>query len=291
METPQSETVQPGPSEESPSGSSPAAPSEAPAPATPPADAPAEAPAAEAPDPYSAAKSLDPHKLLAAHPDLARLVDAKAGEVGDKLYRRREPELTAQLRAQLEAERHQAYLDSLVDQDDLVGLGEEAKRRVLADRQQRQTLTGQQQVARHAEAILGQAVVEAFASLPPPVQSVLYDADGTTYKRWAPGGTTAQGIAELVRAAYERGVDVGIKERLPQVKAEVRAAVVRELNGDALEGEPSPDTRPGATGGGRVVTDADIGRMTLQEYDALFEENGAPKPGVLYRPGRRRSAA
>jgi hypothetical protein len=280
--------TEPSASEESSQvGSGPAIETEAPAPPASEGIATPTAPAAEPPDPYRLPEDLDPAKLLESNPGLRRFIDSKAGEVGDRLSKKREAELERTIRERIEAERHQAYLDSLVDQDDLVGLGEIAKRQRLAERQAREQSHASTQVARHAEATLGQAVVSAFQTLPQHLQTILYNEDGVTFRRWAPGGSTADGIAELIRAAIDRGVEAGLRAKYPGLKADLAEAIQREKNGEALAEEPSPDTRNGAAIS-RVVTDRDIGRMTLPEYEALFDEKGRPRDGVDYRPQGRR---
>lgn len=257
---------------------------EATAPATPEGIATPTAPADGAPDPYRLADDLDYGKLVDTNPGLKRLLDSKAGEIGDRLSKRQAAELERRIREEIEQERRQQHLDSLVDQDDLVGLGEMLKRQRLDERQQRQQGQASQQVARHAEATLGQAVVTAFQTLPKHLQAILYAEDGQTFRRWAPGGTTADGIAEMIRTAIDRGVEAELRARFPGIKGSLEEAIRREQNGEVLGSESSPDTRPGAAAGTRTVTDADIGRMTLAEYEAIFDEKGRPRDGVVYRP-------
>lgn len=287
-DTPSPVAEEPGASAEAAqTGPSPATSPEATAPAPSEGIATPTTPAADPSDPYTAAGGLDPEKLLEAHPGLKRYLDSKAGEVGDRLSKRQVEQERARIREEYEREQHQRYLDSLVDQDDLVGLGELAKRQRLAERNQRQQSEASQQVARHAEATLGQAVVGAFSSLPNHLQAVLYNEDGKTFRRWAPGGTVADGIAEMLKAAIDRGVDAEIKRRFPGVKSALEEAVQRERNGAALGEEPSPDTRPGAPAGTRVVTDRDLRNIrSMAEYDALFppDRKGLPADGVIYRP-------
>lgn len=160
---------------------------------------------------------------------------------------------------------------------------------MLAERARRETLTSEQAVEARADVVLGQAVIAAFERMPAPVQALLRAEDGGGYRRWAPGGTRTDGIAELLHTAFTAGSEALLKERLPQIRAELRAALTRELNGEALADEPSPDTRPGQAGATRrVITDADVARMPLNEFNALFDERGLPRPGVEYRrgPGR-----
>jgi len=265
-------------------GPSPAANTEATAPAPSEGIATPTTPAADTPDPYSSVGGLDPERLLEAHPGLRRYLDSKAGEVGDRLSKRQRGEIEQQVRQQLEAESHQRYLDSLVDQDDLVGLGELAKRQRLAERQQRDQSHASQQISRHAEATLGQAVVSAFSTLPNHLQAVLYAEDGKSFRRWAPGGSTADGIAEMLGAAIKAGVDHELRRLSPAQKAAIAEALQRERNGEALGGEASPDTRPGAPPRTRIITNADIARMTAAEYAVAFPRPNVPADGVDYRP-------
>lgn len=286
-DTPSPVADQPSPSAEAAqSGPSPAASTEATAPAPSEGIATPTTPAADPSDPYSSVGGLDPDKLLEAHPGLRRYLDSKAGEVGDRLSKRHEATLRQQIREQYEQEQRERQLDSLVDQDDLVGLGEHLKQQRLAQRQATQQGQYSQQIASHAEATLGQAVVGAFSGLPKEVQAVLYAEDGR-FRRWAPGGSVADGIAEMLKAAIDRGVDAEVRRRFPHLKSSIEEAAQRERNGSALGDEPSPDTRPGAPVGTRVVTDADIRRMNAAEYDALFppDRKGLPADGVIYRRG------
>jgi len=270
--------------EAAPSGSSPAPRSEATAPAPSEGIATPTTTAADPSDPYAAVGGLDPDRLLDAHPGLKRLLDSRAGEVGDRLSKRREAELRAQIREEYEHEQRQRHLDSLVDQDDLVGLGEIAKRDRLAQRRAREQDHAGQQIADHADATLGQAIVTAFHRLPNHLQALLYAENGKDYRRWAPGGTRADGIAELIHTAISHGVEAELKRRFPGLKATTEEAITREINERMLAGEPSPDTRPGGPAGARVVTDADIRRMSPAEYVAVFPRPNVPADGVVYRP-------
>jgi hypothetical protein len=55
-----------------------------------------------------------------------------------------------------------------------------------------------------------------------------------------------------------------------------------EVNGS----EPVPEREGGTPSRVRVVTDEQVAAMSLREYDALFDENGRPRPGVQHRPTR-----
>ena len=276
---------QPGASPETTGASSGAvADTEAAAPAPSEGSATPTTPAAEAPSPYSLPDDLDLEQLVERNPGLKRYVDSKAGAIGDRLSKRQRGEIEQQVRQQLEAESHQRYLDSLVDQDDLVGLGELAKRQRLAERQQRDQSQASQQISRHAEATLGQAVVSAFSTLPNHLQAVLYAEDGKSFRRWAPGGSTADGIAEMLGAAIKAGVDHELRRLSPAQKAAIAEALQRERNGEALGSEASPDTRPGAPPRTRIITNADIARMTAAEYAVAFPRPNVPADGVDYRP-------
>jgi hypothetical protein len=85
-------------------------------------------------------------------------------------------------------------------------------------------------------------------------------------------------VAEYVAAIVDEAVELGVSKR----ESALRKSVMSEINGD----EPVPERDSGTPGRVREVTDEMIAAMTLREYEALFDENGKPKPGVRHRSTR-----
>lgn len=77
-------------------------------------------------------------------------------------------------------------------------------------------------------------------------------------------------------------VDRAVKLEQQKRESALRKSVMSELNGD----EPVPERDSGTPGRVREVTDEMIAAMSLAEYEALFDENGRPKPGVRHRSTR-----
>jgi hypothetical protein len=73
-----------------------------------------------------------------------------------------------------------------------------------------------------------------------------------------------------------------VERELQRRESALRKSVLSEVNGD----EPVPERESGTPGRVREVTDEQIANMTLQQYEALFDENGHPKPGVRHRATR-----
>jgi hypothetical protein len=97
-------------------------------------------------------------------------------------------------------------------------------------------------------------------------------------KTFGAGKGYAEGVAEYVAAIVDEAVELGVSKR----ESALRKSVMSEINGD----EPVPERDSGTPGRVREVTDEMIAAMTLREYEALFDENGKPKPGVRHRSTR-----
>jgi len=97
-------------------------------------------------------------------------------------------------------------------------------------------------------------------------------------KTFGAGKSHAEGVAEYLSAVVDKTVELELKKR----ESALRKSMMNEINGD----EPVPERDSGTPGRVREVTDEQIAAMSLKEYDALFDENGHPKPGVRHRSTR-----
>jgi hypothetical protein len=77
-------------------------------------------------------------------------------------------------------------------------------------------------------------------------------------------------------------VDSATRHRLAERESALRKSILSEVNGS----EPVPEREGGTPSRVRVVTDEQVAAMSLREYDALFDENGRPRPGVQHRSTR-----
>jgi len=97
-------------------------------------------------------------------------------------------------------------------------------------------------------------------------------------KSFGVGKGYAEGVAEYMEAVSEARVKLELQKR----ESALRKSLMAELNGD----EPVPERDSGTPSRVREVTDEQIAAMSLREYEALFDENGRPKPGVRHRSTR-----
>ena len=97
-------------------------------------------------------------------------------------------------------------------------------------------------------------------------------------KAFGAGKSYAEGVAEYIEFVVDRTVKLEQQKR----ESALRKSVMNEINGD----EPVPERDSGTPGRVREVTDEQIAAMSLAEYDALFDANGRPKPGVRHRSTR-----
>lgn len=77
-------------------------------------------------------------------------------------------------------------------------------------------------------------------------------------------------------------VDSATRHRLSERESALRKSILSEVNGS----EPVPEREGGTPSRVRVVTDEQVAAMSLREYDALFDEDGRPRPGVQHRSTR-----
>jgi hypothetical protein len=249
----------------------PPVPDSTPTPAEPPASADGEAgteppewlaSAREAVEKGDASTLLDllvrnvPREELERHDVVSGLIGHKA----DALLQKREQQRQQQ-------EREQRKL-AAAQNNDLYTLGEMTQEE-LAQRLQ-------DQAAARAAGPFMDGVVLFQQQLPEAVQRLVAG------KTFGEGKGQAAGVAEYLQFLTTEAVKLGVDSELKRRESALRKSVLSEVNGD----EPVPERESGTPGRVREVTDEQIGRMTLQQYEALFDENGHPRPGVRHRPTR-----
>jgi hypothetical protein len=181
--------------------------------------------------------------------------DYVRGWVGQKVdLTRRKQEREATEKAKLEAAAN----------NDLYTLGEMTQREL-------QTQIASQQATQAAVPFMD-GVTLFQKGLPETIQR---EVSGQTF---GAGKSHAEGVAEYISFVVDKAVDLGVAKR----EAALRKSLLSEINGD----EPVPERDSGTPGRVRDVTDEQIAAMSLKEYEALFDENGRPKPGVRHRSTR-----
>jgi len=213
----------------------------------------------EAADPASAFDLLAKHmprEQLERNQTFSGLVGNKA----DQLARERA------VRAQKEAEDRQKL--EAAQNNDLYTLGEIAQREI-----QQQAA---QQAAARATGPFMDGVVLFQQQLPEQLQKLVA---GRTFGE---GKGQAAGVAEYLQFLHDEGVKLATEQSVRARESALRKSVLTEVNGN----EPTPERESGTPSRVREVTDEQIEAMSLKEYNALFDENGHPRPGVRHRATR-----
>ena len=242
------------------------------APAPEPAEQPTESPdsgeAPEAPETpdwlVQAREAKDPveaFKLLAKNLPRDQLerdevISGLIGHKADAMLKQRERD--AQERAKLTAAQN----------NDLYALGE------MTQRELQERLASQQ--AAQAAGPFMDGVVSFQQTLPESIQKQVAG------KTFGEGKGQAAGVAEYLQFLVDEATRLGVERELQRRESAVRKSVLSEVNGD----EPVPERESGTPGRVREVTDEQVAAMSMREYDALFDENGHPKPGVRHRSTR-----
>jgi hypothetical protein len=185
--------------------------------------------------------------------------DVFSGLVGNVAERRVK---ALQAKQERDAEQ-QRKLDAAAN-NDLYTLGE------MTQRELQQQLASQQ--AAQAAVPFMDGVTLFQQSRDPAVQR---EVSGKTF---GAGKSHAEGVAEYLSSVVDTTVELELKKR----ESALRKSMMNEINGD----EPVPERDSGTPGRVREVTDEQIAAMSLKEYEALFDENGRPKPGVRHRSTR-----
>jgi len=197
------------------------------------------------------AKNL-PTDVLEKHERLSGLIGSRSDQRARDLLRQQERDLVEQRKREAAAN------------NDLYTLGELAK----GDYDQ-QVQNGQQfQQLQPLMDVIG----NFQRTLPEPIQR---EVAGKTFGEGRPWN---EGLQEYLSYL----VDSATKHRLSERESALRKSILSEVNGS----EPVPEREGGTPSRVRVVTDEQVAAMSLREYDALFDENGRPRPGVLHRSTR-----
>jgi hypothetical protein len=182
-----------------------------------------------------------------------------SGLIGGHGERRAQEILQQQEREAIERQKREA-----ASNNDLYTLGELAAR----DYQQ-QALQG---AAADQYAPMMDAISRFQQTLPQELQR---EVAGKTFGEGKPWN---EGMQEYLSYL----VDSATKHRLAERESALRKSILSEVNGS----EPVPEREGGTPSRVRVVTDEQVAAMSLREYDALFDENGRPRPGVQHRSTR-----
>lgn len=186
------------------------------------------------------------------------------GWIGDQALRRMQGLREREERDARERQKHEALANA-----DYYGLGQLTASEV---RQQAEQAQASQQFAPFMDA------VAAFQSKQP--QEVQQQIQGKTY---GAGKSPQEGFVEYLEAVNEASVshrlNDAVEKELKRREPALRKAWLSESNG----GQPVPELDGGRASSVREITDEQIERMSLDEYDAYFDGQGHPKPGVRVR--------
>jgi len=185
-----------------------------------------------------------------------QVVSGLIGQIGDRRAK--------ELLAKQDNDRQQQAKLAAAANNDLYTLGE------LTQRELQQQIASQQ--AAQAAVPFMDGVTLFQKGLPETIQK---EVSGQTF---GAGKSHAEGVAEYISFIVDKAVELGVAKR----ESALRKSILSEVNGD----EPVPERDSGTPGRVREVTDEQIAAMSLTEYEALFDENGRPKPGVRHRSTR-----
>lgn len=212
-----------------------------------------------------ASDPLEAFKLLAKNlpSDQLQKDETLSGLIGSRADVRAREILRQQEREAVERQKREAAA-----QNDLYTLGE------LTQREYQQQLQAQQ--TSEASTPFMEGVTRFQQTLPEAVQK---EVAGKTF---GAGKGYAEGVQEYLSYLTESAIKLGVERELQARESALRKSVLSEVNGN----EPVPERESGTPARVRVVTDEQIAAMSLAEYDALFDQNGHPKPGVQHRSTR-----
>lgn len=207
-------------------------------------------------------------EIFAEVPALQRLVDGKAGEIADRVARRR---LEAEIPKLLDIERqkwetqreYQQRLnrrDAIVQNNDAVAAMEELRQQAQEHKEYVQSQAAEsrvKEISTSAANQLWQSALDELATLPMPIRQKLGG------QNWGNDVVTAQKAlwkAIAAETATFKANEIAAT-KAKELEASVRSKVLAEANGR----EPSPDT-----GGGGAPT----GALTQEEYVAHRHDAG-----------------
>jgi hypothetical protein len=187
-----------------------------------------------------------------------------AGMLGDLAQRRARALLEQQSRDQAELQRREALA-----RGDYYQLGELTAPDLIQQEQERQA-------AQSASPFM-EGVVAFQSSLPPEVQAQVQG------RQWGVGKTYAEGVQEYMSAVNDAlvshrlngAVETEIKKREPALRKALLSETVGQEQVPELDGGPAASVRE--------ITDEQIDRMSLTEYETYFDANGQPRPGTRVR--------
>jgi hypothetical protein len=186
------------------------------------------------------------------------------GWIGDMSQRR-----ALALQQQQEQERIEQQKREMLANGDYYGLGQltapELERRA-------QQLAAQQQGAPFMD-----GVTHFQSQLPAEVQAAVQG------KTFGAGKSYAEGVSEYLAAVTEASVshrlNDALEKELKRREPALRKAWLSESNG----AQPVPELDGGRAASVREITDEQVDRMSLAEYDTYFDEQGKPRPGTRVR--------
>jgi len=186
------------------------------------------------------------------------------GWIGDMSQRR-----ALAIQQQQEQERIEQQKREMLANGDYYGLGQltapELERRA-------QQLAAQQQGAPFMD-----GVTHFQSQLPAEVQAAVQG------KTFGAGKSYSEGVSEYLAAVTEASVshrlNDAIEQELKRREPALRKAWLSESNG----AQPVPELDGGRAASVREITDEQIDRMSLAEYETYFDDQGKPKPGVRVR--------
>lgn len=127
----------------------------------------------------------------------------------------------------------------------------------------------QAQQARATEPFM-QSMIEYQKALPTEVQ---IEIQGKNYAS----------MADYLKAAHEATVRYEVDQRVQSEIKKREPALAKAALSATVGAEQSPERPGGTTPGVREITDAEIERMSLSEYEQYFDGNGHPRNGVRLR--------
>lgn len=226
--------------------------------------------AAETPtpdDPYANVHELDHEELIKRHPKLRDTFEGFRGRLAQSRADR--DRLRAEVRAEIERENEESHLRELRKTDPYRYV-EEVETRERAEELSRGQQTHITTVVNDFDGLLR----NQLGRLPEESRRALAQKD------YGADLTAREAFLEDVFKAYGEHV---LAEARASWNKEDRAALETEVRGEAAL-RINLDTGAGTPPGARVVTDEDVARMDLTEYEKYFDERGEPKDGVVYRP-------
>jgi hypothetical protein len=223
-------------------------------------------PASTPPDPYADIASLDHTELIKRHPQLRDTVAGYEGRI--KQHQGERERIRAEARAELETEQEERRLSDLRKSNPYQYVEE------LEAREQADQLSKSQQAQVHSVVGDFDGILRAqLGRLPDATRRELAARDY---------GSDLDARSKFLEAVMESYAEHKVTEAREAWKTQDREAFGTEVRGEAAL-RYQLDTGAGTPPGARVLTDEDIARMDLPEYEKYFDEHGEPRDGVIVR--------